>query len=134
MKNRILSLAVLVVLLSPMWVSAAVTVEESKPSNKPALAQPPGQSRSIDPSTVDLPRNEKRPLGTAIGGTNSTTPISRQGDAPLSMKCWQDGKLIIDQPVKSLPADAQKGSTMTNAASGKDVYAFDFKNAMCIVK
>jgi hypothetical protein len=113
---------------------AAVTVEETKPSNKPPLAQAPGQSRSIDPSTVEMPRNEKRPLGTAIGGTNSATPITRHGEAPLSMKCWQDGKLIIDQPVKSLPADAQKGSTMTNANTGNQVYAFDFKNAMCIVK
>jgi hypothetical protein len=121
-------------LIAASTAFGSVTIEEQKQNNRPPLAQAQGQSRSIDPSTVEMPRNDKRPLGTAIGGTNSVTPISRHGDAPLSMKCWQEGKLIIDQPVKSLPADAQKGSTMTNASTGNAVYAFDFKNAMCIVK
>jgi hypothetical protein len=134
MKSSIIRLIAFAALCLPAWTGAAVAVEETKPSNKPPLAQAPGQSRSIDPSTVEMPRNDKRPLGTAITGTNSATPIARHGDGPLSMKCWQDGKLIIDQPVKSLPPDAQRRSTMINAHSGTDVYAFDFKNAMCIIK
>lgn len=134
MKSLLLRSSLVPALLLSSTVFAAVSVEAPSPNDRPPVAQMPGQPRTVNPSTAEVPRNEKRPLGTAIGGANSVTPITRQGDAPLSMKCWQDGKLIIDQPVKSLPADAQKGVTMTNATNGKEMYAFDFKNAMCIIK
>ena len=134
MKNKVKSFLLLGGICLGGLVSAAVTVDESKGAITPPLATHSTQSRTIDVTTAEMPRGEKRPLGTAIGGANSTTPITRQGDTALSMKCWQEGKLIIDQPVKSPPADAQKGSTMTNPTTGSVVYAFDFKNAMCLVK
>jgi hypothetical protein len=130
-----ITIVVAIIGLACAQVRATVTIDESQPTvMKAQTAQVGGSTKSIDPSTAETPSNERRPVGTAISGVNNATPISKQGTQALSMKCWQDGKLIIDQPVKALPADAQKNSTMTNAATGTSVYAFDFKNAMCIVK
>ncbi len=134
MWNRTILCCIYGFLLQPVFVKAAVSVDESESPASMPVAPRAGQVRTVDPSTAENPRIERRPLGTAIGGATSATPITRQGDQPLSMKCWQEGKLIIDQPVKAPPSDTQKGATMTNAMTGSTVYAFDFKNAMCVIK
>jgi hypothetical protein len=120
--------------LASPYVLAVVTIEESQTAILQTQGPTPGASKSIDPSSAEAPDNQRRPVGTAISGINNSTPISKQGTQGLSMKCWQDGKLIIDQPVKALPSDAKKGHAMTSSTTGTDVYAFDFRNAMCIVK
>ncbi len=102
---------------------AAVSVE---PGSEPAPATPKS----------DLPsgsRLDRKPMGTAVGSAGNVTPI---GKAHLgsNMKCWQDGKLIIDQPVKVLPSEAKNGTTLVNADTGTPMHTFDFRNALCVVK
>jgi hypothetical protein len=50
------------------------------------------------------------------------------------MRCWQDGRLILEQSVKALPADATSRRSLRDARTGSDIVAFDFRNAFCLIR
>jgi hypothetical protein len=124
MKTLTLSIACALSALVCASAFGAVTVEPGKEGAAPATPK------------SDLPsgsRLDRKPMGTAVGSAGNITPI---GKAVLgsNMKCWQDGKLIIDQPVKVLPSEAKNGTTLVNADTGTPMHTFDFRNALCVVK
>lgn len=106
----------------------------------PALAgaqadKPAKKFSTVDPDKAPLTAvaaGDPKPMGTAVTGMGNTIPM----EAGSTMRCWQEGRLIFEQRFSPGQELVQGAPTLhiRDAASGKDVQAFNMKNAVCIVK
>jgi hypothetical protein len=57
-----------------------------------------------------------------------------KGDSPrYLLRCWQQGQLIAERAVYTLPAESRSIKPLTDH-TGSSVVAFDLKNAVCIAE
>lgn len=124
MMNTISKLYVLLVLLWPISIIA-------------------GESNShkiIDSTNPPAPSNRVKPIGTAVSDVGNITPISDSAQASQMIRCWQNGVLIMEQPV--VGSSAAVGSQAEekvlrlfhNPETSAVMQSFDFKNAFCFIK
>lgn len=92
-------------------------------------------------------------IGSARAATPATTVDAAQGSAatglrklapPLSgtradtvgavLKCWQEGRLIVETRIQELPPHAASVHAMRDARSGTAIYAFDLQRAFCLAQ
>lgn len=111
------------------WATPTQSVR-SLNSNAPTIAAPApsGPSTqtitldSADPGAVFKPKPLPVIVGTTVHSVNSPT-----------LRCWQEGRLVVDQAVKALPKTTSNVFTIQDRDTGHDIYTFDLKNALCIV-
>lgn len=98
--------------------------------------------------TVQTSPNMKAPSTRNIDTAGDATTTSRAAAVPSvtvggiarsadgkHLKCWQHGRLLVDQRVTVMPAEAPVGrSRVLDAESGAELVTFDLKNALCIVE
>ena len=89
-----------------------------------------------DPLEKNTPAPVKRaePMGTAVGGTGNVTPHSAGSKLPQKISCWQNGELILEQPVIAPKDKVTDIRLLHSPKNGIDMLAFDFKNAFCFIK
>lgn len=97
-------------LVTPAAIAIALSVSES------AWPQP----------SVTTQRIETKPRLDAAAITS----------AGLRLRCWQFGRLIIDEPITELPADPGAGLPRVRAQGpgGSPVVVYDTRNATCVVR
>lgn len=91
----------------------------------PTLAEPSWQTIAVDPAQVGaIPKPKPHPM---VSGATA-----HAGNSP-TLRCWQDGRLVVDQAVRALPKTTSNVFTIQDKDTGNDIYTFDLKNALCIV-
>ena len=51
-----------------------------------------------------------------------------------TLKCWQEGRLIVETNVQELPRRVSAVQAMRDATTGSEIYAFDLQRAFCLVQ
>lgn len=97
--------------------------------------------KTIDTTNPPSPSNRVKSIGTAVSDVGNVTPISNPANASQMMRCWQQGILIMEQPVVVPPAVAVGPPTeekvrrlFHNPDTSAEMLSFDFKNAFCFIK
>jgi hypothetical protein len=80
------------------------------------------------------PQNEKQEATKLIPEPERPNAVSQRPTAELlpTLRCWQDGRLIVEQAGVKL-SDAPQGAYVfkRRAANDTTVYVFDMKNGLC---
>jgi hypothetical protein len=91
----------------------------------PSIAEPSSQTIAVDPAQAGtIPKPKPHPV---ISGQ-----VMHANNSPI-LRCWQDGRLVVDQAVRALPKTTANVFTIQDRDTGNDIYTFDLKNALCIV-
>lgn len=97
--------------------------------------------KTIDTTNPPAPSNRVKSIGTAVSDVGNVTPISSSGNAPQMLRCWQQGILIMEQPVDAptaaaagSPAEEKVQRLFRNPDMSAEMLSFDFKNAFCFIK
>lgn len=91
-----------------------------------------GAARAATPATtVDVAQ------GSPAAGSRKLAPpltgVRADAVGPV-LKCWQDGRLIVETRIQELPSHAASVHTMRDASSGAAIYAFDLQRAFCLAQ
>lgn len=101
---------------------------------EPASAMKAPSMRNIDTSgTQPFPTNNRSAV--AVGGVLRPDTQGRPGNTGgMRMKCWQNGRLLIDKAVQIIPTEAESSRRLIDAETGSEIITFDLKNAMCMIE
>lgn len=102
---------------------------------EPASMMKAPSMRNIDTSgTQPLPTNTRSAV--AVGGVLRPDTQGRSGNntGGMRMKCWQNGRLLIDKAVQIIPTEAESSRRLIDAETGFEIITFDLKNAMCMIE
>lgn len=72
----------------------------------------------------------------AAAGTTAQAAASAQAAPRYHLRCWQNGRLLFEQAVASLPADVGRSSTRLQAKDGtqEPVIVYETRNATCMAR
>lgn len=97
--------------------------------------------KSIDTTNSPSPSNRVKSIGTAVSDVGNVTPILDSAQASQMIRCWQNGILIMEQPVVGpsavavgSPAEEKILRLFHNPGTSAVMQSFDFKNAFCFIK
>lgn len=76
-----------------------------------------------------------------IDGAPAPNAAPARGSAPpqaprYHLRCWQNGRLLFEQSVAALPAEAGRGSSRIHAKDGaqEPVIVYETRNATCMAR
>jgi hypothetical protein len=74
--------------------------------------------------------------GAAAGTATAQAAASAQTAPRYHLRCWQNGRLLFEQAVASLPADVGRSSTRLQAKDGtqEPVIVYETRNATCMAR
>ena len=75
--------------------------------------------------------------GNALTSSPSPTPVPGTGSrAPYRLRCWQFGRLVVDEPLAALPADTPGTTIHLQGGDGScSTYTLiDTRTSTCLVK
>ena len=81
---------------------------------------------TVDAGQLSVAKNDKK-LVPPVAGAQPPIP------GPV-LKCWQDGRLIVETRIQALPAHAASVYSMRDGNSGSAIYAFDLQRAFCLAQ
>lgn len=99
----------------------------------PDAARLPIPAQSFGPAlgTVDAAQ-----ANADVSGKKPSPPVAGVQPAAVGpvLKCWQEGRLIVETRIQELPPHAASVQTMRDAISGSAIYAFDLQRAFCVAQ
>lgn len=82
-------------------------------------------------------------LAASISAIGGVIEAERQREAApakkappvLLLRCWQEGRLLFEEPLASVPADARKSARLTVIdRNGQSLHVIDMTGATCLVR
>jgi hypothetical protein len=93
---------------------------------QPATVTSASSTSTVDAALLSAAKSDKR-LVPPVAGVQPPIP------SPV-LKCWQDGRLIVETRIQELPAHAASVYAMRDGNSGAAIYAFDLQRAFCLAQ
>lgn len=82
-------------------------------------------------------------LAASIGVTAGVIEAEREREAApvkkaqpvLLLRCWQEGRLLFEEPLASVPAEARKSARLSvTDRNGQSLHVIDMAGATCLIR
>jgi hypothetical protein len=62
-------------------------------------------------------------------------PVVKKASPVLLLRCWQEGRLLFEEPLSSVPAETRKNARITvQDREGRALQVIDMASATCLVR
>ena len=113
------------------YAHAGVVAPDVMPQTISADAQPAAATIIAMPAKQTIAKPRPAAKTASIDEIVSTAPDDKR--KKYTLRCWQNGLLIMERPVNAAPPDSAKAVSLDGEA-GSAMRLFDLRNAMCLLQ